>query len=84
VLGGRIAVPTPTGEVTMTVPADSNTGSKLRLRGRGVPRADGSRGDQYVTLKVMLPEGGDAALKDFLREWSPAHPYDPRKGMGRS
>ena len=83
-LGGRIAVPTPTGEVTMTVPPDSNTGSKLRLRGRGVPRTDGSRGDQYVTLKVMLPEGSDAALKDFLRQWAPAHPYDPRKGLGRT
>jgi DnaJ-class molecular chaperone len=83
VLGGRIAVPTPQGEVSMTIPADSNTGRVLRLRGRGVPRADGTRGDQYVTLKIVLPEGGDAALAEFLREWAPKHPYDPRRGMAK-
>jgi len=30
---------------------------------------------------VMLPEGGDAELAKFLRDWAPAHPYDPRRGM---
>ncbi len=82
VLGGRIAVPTPTGAVTMSVPANSNTGSVLRLRGKGVKRADGSFGDEYVTLKVVLPAGGDPALAEFLRGWAPEHRYDPRRGMG--
>ena len=67
VLGGRISVPTPTGAVTMSVPANSNTGSVLRLRGKGVKRADGTFGDEYVTLKIVLPEGGDPALAEFLR-----------------
>ncbi len=79
-LGGRISVPAPDGAVTMTVPAGSNTGTRLRLRGKGAPKPDGSRGDEYVTLKVMLPEGGDKALADFLHEWAPKHPYDPRRG----
>ena len=82
VLGGRIAVPTPTGPVTMTVPANSNTGRVLRLRGKGVKRADGTLGDEYVTLKVVLPEGADEELTNFLREWAPKHEYDPRRGMG--
>jgi DnaJ-class molecular chaperone len=82
VLGGRIAVPTPTGAVTMNVPANSNTGSVLRLRGKGVKRADGTTGDEYVTLKVVLPEGGDKELTDFVRDWAPKQPYDPRRGMG--
>ena len=82
VLGGRIAVPTPSGPVTMTVPANSNTGRVLRLRGKGVSRADGTQGDEYVTLKIVLPEGGDEELANFLREWAPKHDYDPRRGMG--
>jgi DnaJ-class molecular chaperone len=84
VLGGRIAVPTPTGAVTMSVPANSNTGTVLRLRGKGVRRPDGSHGDEYVTLKLVLPQGGDKELADFLRDWAPKHPYDPRRGMGAS
>ena len=82
VLGGRIAVPTPTGPVAMTVPANSNTGRMLRLRGKGVKRADGTQGDEYVTLKIVLPEGGDEELQNFLRQWAPKHEYDPRRGMG--
>jgi DnaJ-class molecular chaperone len=82
VLGGRIAVPTPSGAVTMNVPANSNTGSVLRLRGKGVKRADGTSGDQYVTLKIVLPEEGDKELAEFLRDWAAKHPYDPRRGVG--
>lgn len=81
VLGGKVMVPTPSGAVSMTIPPDSNSGRVLRLRGKGVPRPDGSQGDEYVTLKVVLPEGGDAELAAFLRGWAPKHPYDPRRGM---
>ena len=44
VLGGKVKVPTPSGPVTMTVPKWANTGTVLRLKGKGAPRADGSRG----------------------------------------
>ncbi len=81
VLGGSITVPTPSGDVAMTVPAGSNTGRILRLRGKGVARVDGSHGDQYVTLKIVLPEGTDPELANFLRDWTGKHPYDPRQGM---
>lgn len=81
VLGGKVPVPTPSGSVTMTIPANANTGQKLRLRGKGVKRPDGSLGDQYVTLKVVLPDGGDGVLSDFVRDWAAKHPYDPRRGM---
>jgi DnaJ-class molecular chaperone len=77
VLGGKVSVPTPSGAVTMTVPANANSGKVLRLKGKGV----GGRGDQYVTLKIMLPEHGDADLAKFLRDWSAKHPYDPRRGV---
>jgi DnaJ-class molecular chaperone len=84
VLGGRIDVPTPTGNVSMTVPPNSNAGRVLRLRGKGVQRADGSSGDEYVTLRVVLPDGADPELTEFLRGWAPKHPYDPRRRMAVS
>jgi DnaJ-class molecular chaperone len=72
VLGGKISVPTPSGPVTMTVPKWSNTGTVLRLKGKGVPRADGARGDEYVTLKLMLPEKPDPELGRLIAQWRSA------------
>jgi len=80
VLGAKIKVPTPTGPVTMTVPKDSNTGTVLRLRGKGAPRGRGGRGDEYVTLKVMLPEKHDPELASFVSGWS-NKAYNPRRAM---
>jgi DnaJ-class molecular chaperone len=72
VLGGKIEVPTPSGSVTMTVPKWSNTGTVLRLKGKGVPRPRGGAGDEYVTLKIMLPEKPDPELEKFVAQWRPA------------
>jgi DnaJ-class molecular chaperone len=71
VLGGKVEVPTPSGTVTMTVPKWTNTGTVLRLRGKGVPRPDGTRGDEYVTLQVVLPEMPDPHLERFMSQWQP-------------
>jgi DnaJ-class molecular chaperone len=79
VLGGKISVPTPTGPVTMTVPKWSNTGTVLRLKGKGVPRPDGTRGDEYVTLKVVLPEKPDPELEKFVAQWRGAKSQRPRQ-----
>ena len=79
VLGGKIKVPTPSGPVTMTVPKWANTGTVLRLKGKGAPRADGGRGDEFVTLKVMLPEKPDPELEKFIAQWRGA--YSPRQAM---
>jgi len=63
VLGAKIHVPTPDGPATVTVPAGSNNGRKLRLRGKGALRRGGGRGDLYVTLTAVLPEGSEASAK---------------------
>jgi len=81
VLGGKVNVPTPDGLVTMTVPKWSNTGSVLRLKGKGVPRRDGSRGDEYVTLKVMLPAKPDAELERLIAQWRGEQGDSSRKSM---
>ena len=81
VLGGKISVPTPTGAVSMNVPKGSNTGTVLRLRGKGVARSNGTRGDEYVKLKVVLPEKPDPELEKFVQSWTAGKAHDPRRGM---
>ncbi len=79
VLGAQVRVPTPTGEVTMSVPKGSNTGTRLRLRGKGAPKRGGGQGDQFVTLKVVLPKAADSELEAFVSNWKDRG-YDPREG----
>lgn len=80
VLGGQIRVPTPTGDVTMSVPKGSNTGTTLRLRGKGAPRRDGGNGDELVKLKVVLPQPPDAELEAFVSGWAKGKDFNPREG----
>ncbi len=82
VLGGKVRVPTVGGPVMLNVPAGSNTGTSLRLKGRGLlDRKSGQRGDQYVKLRVVMPEVPDEALKQFLAGWEAGKAYDPRQSM---
>ncbi len=77
--GSKINVPTIDGNVLLTIPAGVNTGTKLRIKGKGMPGRGGKdRGDQLVSLKVMLPDSMDDRLKDFIKAWSKDHPYNPR------
>ncbi len=79
VAGGKVDVPTIDGDVSLTLPESSNTGTVLRLKGKGLITGNGDgRGDQYVTLKVMLPKKPDKSLLDFVREWGPKNPYSVR------
>jgi len=81
VLGGFVEVPTPKGMVRMRIPPHSDVGTELRLRGRGVPAHSGrTAGDLYATLRVVVGSP-DAALEEFLRNWTPEHPVDPRQAM---
>ena len=83
VLGGRITVPTIDGDVAMTIPKGSNTGTTLRLKGRGiVDRKSKQRGDEYVKLKVVLPEGEDPELARFVESWDKGRADDVRTRLG--
>jgi DnaJ-class molecular chaperone len=77
VLGARITVPTPGGKVALTVPPHSDSGTRLRLRGRGVPaHGDRAAGDFLVTLKLVAGPP-DAELEQFLASQPPSS-FDPR------
>tara|TARA_R110002110_G_scaffold81444_7_gene211852 strand:+ start:2118 stop:3053 length:936 start_codon:yes stop_codon:yes gene_type:complete len=82
VLGAKVRVPTVSGAVSMTIPAGSNNGDTLRLRGKGLPGGpSGKTGDQIVTIRVVLPDTPDEDLKAFMETWAEKHDYDPRAGM---
>jgi DnaJ-class molecular chaperone len=80
VLGGKVTVPTPAGDVVMTVKPHTESGTELRLRGRGVP-AHGHHhaGDLHVKLRVVVGPA-DAALEEFLKGWDQPG-FDPRAGL---
>jgi len=79
VLGGTVQVPTVDGAVNMKIPAGSNTGTTLRMKGKGVAKKGGeTRGDQMVKLKVVLPEDQDDDLYKMVEDWSKTHQYDAR------
>lgn len=79
VLGGEVDVPTVNGAVTMTLPKASSSGKILRLKGKGIfNQRSKVRGNQYVTLKVMLPNMPDQELEEFVAQWSEKRDYKVR------
>lgn len=85
VLGAKINIPTIHGPVSVRIPAGTNTGKILRLKGRGVAAGTAktaAKGDEYVHLTVTLPDKPDAKLKSFVREWTKKGDYEVRKKAG--
>jgi DnaJ-class molecular chaperone len=82
VLGAQIDVPTISGMVSVKVPKGSNTGTRLRLREKGIRnRKTKQRGHQLVALKVVLPTIEEPELAEFLKSWQPNAEQNPRKEM---
>jgi DnaJ-class molecular chaperone len=80
VLGGKVRVPTLDGAVDLAIPRGTNSGRTLRVKGKGLPGKDGA-GDLYATIRIMLPESGDADLEELMKKWRDEKPYDPRRDM---
>src|SRR5690606_23156684 len=77
VMGAKLEVETLSGPVSLTIPAGSNTGTRLRLKGRGIAMENGAKtGDQYVTLALRLPDEPDQLLKDFVSGWGQGLAHD--------
>ncbi len=55
-------------------------GRTFRLKGKGLPGKDGA-GDLYATVRIVLPERGDAELEELMQKWRDGKPYDPRRDM---
>jgi DnaJ-class molecular chaperone len=81
VLGASVEVPTPSGPVRMRIPPGSDSGTEMRLRGKGVPKHGKlAEGNLYATLRVEIGKP-DTALEEFLKAWKPENPVDPRQAM---
>lgn len=78
VLGGKVQVPTLDGSVEMSIPPGSQGGSRLRLRGQGLKRRDGSRGDQYVKLKIVVPAKPSPRERELFSKLAEESAFRPR------
>jgi curved DNA-binding protein len=79
-LGATVKTPTPTGMVDLKIPPTSHAGSKLRLKGRGIPASP--PGDFYVMLQIALPAADDSNAKAAYSAFAAALPFNPRASLG--
>jgi molecular chaperone DnaJ len=84
-MGAKVEVPTIDGRSTIKIPPGTQSGQKLRLRGKGAPSLRESagrlRGDEFVEVQVMVPRVADERTKEILRELARLNPEDPRKDL---
>jgi len=80
-LGAEIEVPTVDGHTKIKIPAGTQGGQKLRIRGKGVASARGERGNQYVTVNIAVPKNIDERSRELIEEFSRLNPHDPRRGL---
>jgi len=81
-LGAKVEVPTIDGRSLVRIPPATNSGKTLRLKEKGVPSArNGSRGDQYVEIQVVVPKPTDERVRTLMKELETIAPEDPRKDL---
>ncbi len=80
-LGATVIVPTLAGKINLAIKPDSQTGTRLRVKGKGLPGKD-SPGDLYVILKVVMPERSDDATRKLWQQLGERAGFDPRKDLG--
>jgi curved DNA-binding protein len=77
-LGGKVAVQTVDGVVTLSLPQRSQNGKKLRIRGKGIPKRDGGAGDIIVQLEITMPDHFSPEEEELLKKLSAASHFKPR------
>jgi molecular chaperone DnaJ len=82
-LGAKVEVPTIDGRAQLKIPPGTQSGQKLRMRERGVENAQqpGQRGDEIVTVNVVVPHLNDERSREIMRELGRLNPADPRKEL---
>jgi curved DNA-binding protein len=78
VLGGKVKVPTLDGPVEMRIPPRSQGGQVLRLKSKGLARADGGRGDQHVRLRIVVPPNPTEQEIEMMKKLAADSRFDPR------
>lgn len=81
-IGAKVEVPTIDGRSVVRIPPSTNSGRTLRLREKGVPNPrNGSRGDEYVEIEIVVPEPTDERVRNLMKELEQVAPADPRKEL---
>jgi len=80
VLGAVVHVPTPDGGVSVRIPEGAHAGSQVRVRGRGLPHTDGSRGDLLLPVIVEVPEKVGESEKALWQQLANSSNFNPRQG----
>ncbi|HXQ71643.1 MAG TPA: J domain-containing protein [Pyrinomonadaceae bacterium] len=78
-LGAKVEAPTIDGKVELTIPPGTNTGQRLRLRGQGLNKRKGGRGDEYVRMKIVVPKELSAEERRLYEELQRISRFDPRR-----
>ena len=84
VLGASVEVPTVDGKAEMKVPAGSQSGQRLRLRGQGMNKRGGGRGDEYVRLKIAVPPDPTEKEKRLFQQMAETSEFNPRAQWEKS
>lgn len=80
ILGGSLSIPTIWGAVKMKIPEGTSSGTKLRLKGKGVHKAN-EKGDQYISFNIVMPEKLDKELRTAIEKWRERHGYKVREDL---
>jgi DnaJ-class molecular chaperone len=81
VLGAKVDVPTPYGTIALRIPARTNSGARLRIKGHGVRHTDGTSGDLYAEVQIVLPETIDSDLMEAVRKLESSGQANPRREL---
>lgn len=77
-LGSKVEVPTLDGRINLNIPANSQSGQRLRVKGKGLPLRDGTRGDLFAVLKVVMPKTLSEEEQQLWRQLADKAAFDPR------
>jgi DnaJ-class molecular chaperone len=79
ILGANVEAPTISGKVDLTIPPGAQNGQRLRLRGQGLNKRKGGRGDEYVRLKIAVPKEVSAEERRLYEELKRTSQFNPRR-----
>jgi DnaJ-class molecular chaperone len=80
-LGAKVDIPTPHGVISLKVPAGTSSGTRLRAKGQGIKRADGTTGDLYAELLIEIPKQVDDQSAELVRQLDARWEQDPRANL---
>ena len=84
VLGAKVEVPTLSGNLRLTIPANSQSGQRLRLKGKGLPNKQGKNGDLYAVINIVVPPVNDSKSKTLWKNLEEETKFDPRAEWRKS